>query len=291
MIRKIKRRVLDTDKYTQTLAKAQNHRIYAEYWYMDVVTGGNWECIVYGDYEVVMPIPLQYKFGIKWVAQPMYCQQLGVFYNQDMDEELFRIFEKQLHQYRVRSYHFNEDNTTAFQPKGTLKVNHLLDLRPDFNTLSSAFKRDRKKDLRRHQGTGLQLVQSAEIDLFFSLFKQDYQQIAGLMDEELTRYYLKMIQNQGRLVGFELQDASNKPLAVSILIDAHERLILMFSARNKATEPKGGFAWMISEVIRWYSGKEKKLDFEGSSIEGIAAFNESFGAEKQFYTVYRNFPF
>ncbi|MFV0305779.1 MAG: hypothetical protein ACK5IC_09905, partial [Moheibacter sp.] len=101
-LQKIKRKNLDVKKYSKAINEALNYRIYAEYWYLDVLTKEKWECWVYGDYDVVMPIPLQYKFRIKFVLQPIFCQQLGVFYKEEIPDELFKAFEKKLHKYRVR---------------------------------------------------------------------------------------------------------------------------------------------------------------------------------------------
>ena len=57
MIKRVSRKKLDVDKYTECLNKSVNYRIYAEIFYLDALVGNNWDCYVYGDYEAIMPLP------------------------------------------------------------------------------------------------------------------------------------------------------------------------------------------------------------------------------------------
>jgi hypothetical protein len=47
-------------------------------WHLDR-TAVVWDALVWGDYEFVMPLPVRKKWGIQYVYQPLFCQQLGIF--------------------------------------------------------------------------------------------------------------------------------------------------------------------------------------------------------------------
>lgn len=288
-IQRIKRKDLDVEKYSRALENAMNYRIYAEYWYLDVLTNEKWECLVYGDYEVIMPIPLQFKLGIKFVLQPTYCQQLGVFYRDEISNELFSEFEKKLHSYRVRAYHFNEENFERFTPKGEKRVNHLLDLSKSYPITFNDFKKDRKKDIRRCEKLNFQLDDNLNIRSFFLLRELEYAELVKRTNVSLTKRVIETLVKNEKMKSFSLKDCNGNLISICLLTFSKSRVILQFSARNKSQETKGSFAYLMALLIDRFSNQEFILDFEGSSIQGIATFNESFGSEKKYYIHYSNF--
>ena len=287
-LQKIKRKDLDIKKYSKAIEKALNYRIYAEYWYLDVLTDEKWECWICGDYEVIMPIPLQYKFGIKFVLQPFYCQQLGVFYQNEIPDGLFKKFEEKLHQYKVRVYHFNEENTERYHPKGEKRVNHLLSLQRDYEEIQKKFRKDRLKDIRRNNKLNLILKEEFDFDLFFELRRKEYTELESISDLNLTKKFIKALLDSGKYLGYTLYNEQEQPLASCLFSQSKSRVILQFSARNKSIEPRGAATFMRSFIIEKLSNQGLFLDFEGSSIPGIADFNESLGAEKHYFTRFIN---
>lgn len=288
-IQKIKRKDLDLKKYSNAIQTALNYRIYAEYWYLDSQTDEKWECLVYGDYEVVMPIPLQYKLGFKFVLQPFYSQQLGVFYKQEISKELFREFETRLHKYRVRAYSFNEENTESFQPEGDDRVNYLLDLNRPYDEIFEGFEKDRKKDIRRNQKLNFSFSEELQTDKFFELLKTEYENLANQLDLKKLNDLIENLSRNKSLISYSLLNSDLQILSTCFLVKSDRRLILLFSARDKSLETKGAFAYLMTHLIQQNSNREFILDFEGSMIPGIAYFNESFGAKKKSYTSFSNF--
>lgn len=289
-IKKVKRKDLDIEKYSNALNTSINYRVYAEHWYLDVLTDEKWECLVYGDYEVIMPIPLQYKLGVKFVLQPIYCQQLGVFYKEPISEELFKHFKEKLYKYRVRVYHFNEENVSKFEIKGASRVNHLLDLNHDFSEIFKNFERDRKKDFRRNEKLNLKIIEELNIDEFFEIYKLEYKELGKVAKEDRIRLVIEKLMEKNQFRAFTLKNAENKTIAISFFIISKHRMILLYSVRNKSIETKGAFAYLMSSIIEKFSKKNLILDFEGSNLKGIADFNESFGAKKHYYISYSNLP-
>lgn len=290
-LRKVKRKNLDVEKYSKALNAAFNYRIYAEHWYLDILTDSKWECWVYGDYEVIMPVPLQFKFGVKFVLQPIYCQQLGVFYKEEISDELFKEFENKIHKYRVRSYHFNEENTERYDPKGEKRVNHVLDLEKSYHEISQNYNRNRRRKLREFP-IGYKLNLSELTDDFIELYVNEYPHLAK--KDWIER--LRKIMNSAfeRKIGYQLriEDKESKLAASLFYIKTHKRLFQLGASRDKSNSDAGFFTIIIDHAIKYFSETSGfKFDFEGSMIPGVALFNESFGAEKKYYTFYKNINF
>lgn len=289
-IQKIKRKDLDTEKYSELIHSAVNHRIYAEYWYLDLTTEGKWECLVYGDYEAVMPIPLQYKLGFKFVLQPLYAQQLGVFYKKKISKEVFREFEKELHKYRVRSYHFNEENQTEYQPEGEVRINHILELNRPYEELRRKYKKGRKSDLgvaRRHN---FELTITDEIEQAVEANYTNYPFFSKQISKESMVDFLTELQKKNRLEIRKVTDKGNPSnIAYRVMLDSGKRKIMILAIRNKDFTHTGIDTFLLDSIIGEFSDSEFCLDFEGSNVPGIAFYNESFGAVKKEYCVFSNF--
>jgi hypothetical protein len=60
------------------IARSFNGIVYAYSWYLDIVSPG-WDALVKDDYKSVMPLTWRKKYGIKYLYQPFFTQQLGVF--------------------------------------------------------------------------------------------------------------------------------------------------------------------------------------------------------------------
>lgn len=287
-LQKIKRKNLDLEKYSQALNGSINYRIYAEHWYLDLLTDKKWECWIYGDYEVIMPVPLQFKFGIKFVLQPIYCQQLGVFYREEISDELFREFEKKLHKYRVRAYHFNEENTERYQPEGERKVNHVLDLDLPYEEIRKNYNRNRRRKLKTLPDD-FSLVDSENYTVFFDLRSLHYPELDDQKKKEILKRIFANALEKKKMILKVISNPNQETLALVLYLVSRNRLIQLAAVRDKDIQDIGFFTLILDRVIQEHAETEKMIDFGGSMMEGVAMYNESFGAKKHLYTKFSNF--
>ncbi|MGB6083986.1 hypothetical protein [Moheibacter sp.] len=289
-LQKIKRKDLDVDKYSKALNDASNYRIYAEHWYLDILTEEKWECLVFGDYEVIMPIPLQYKFGIKFVLQPIYCQQLGVFYKEEISDELFREFEKKLHRYKVRAYHFNEENTERYQPEGERRTNFILDLSSEYKAIRTGYKDKRKKDINRSKNHNLEVEKSWNLNFFYKLQKDFYSLLNPISEMEMKSSLLLKLLEKDSLRLFYIKK-EGKYIAAQAFVYSKNRIYCLAFYRHKELDKYNSSAFIKNHLIETEATQNLLLDFEGSMIPGVASFIEGFGAEKRYFKNFSNFEF
>lgn len=291
-IQKVKRKDLDIEKYSNALNASLNYRIYAEYWYLDILTNEKWECLIYGDYEVIMPIPLQFKLGFKFVLQPILCQQLGVFYRDEISKELFSEFEKKLHSYRVRAYHFNEENTERFQPIGEKRVNHVLDLNRSYNEIAENFRKNRKYDIKQFPKYDFKAETSDDIKSVIDLAFDEYPVYEKLAKKEKLIDFFNVLNHKGKMTllkAFSPTQLENK--AFRVILQSNNRKILILAVRNKEFRTVALDTLLVNSIISEFSETKTILDFEGSSLKGIAEYNMSYGAKESYFTVFSNFSF
>ena len=285
-IRKIKRKNLDVEKYSKALNDSLNYRIYAEVWYLDVLTDGNWECWIYGDYEVIMPVPFQLKFGIKFIIMPIYCQQLGVFYKEEIPDELFQKFERKIYKSLVRSYAFNEENTERFQPRGEKRVNYILDLNRPYEEIFENYTKHRRKDIRKSEKLGVQVVESNNYEKFLDLRLRFYKHLDKYADYEFLQKHLRFLIEKKALILCEVRDKDGICIAVQYFIKSKNRILCMGFVRDKINENHNSSAYVNDFMIKNFAETSLIYDLRGSMIEEVAYFMKGFGVEKKFYTVF-----
>ena len=287
MIKQISRKNLNIEKYSKCLEESVNYRIYAEFWYLDIVANKNWDCLVLNDYEAIMPLPFSRKFIVKMILQPFFCQQLGVFHRENFTKENFSQFEKKLHKKIVRSYQYNEENTEMFSPKGEKKVNQILDFM-DIENPKNLFAKDRLKDIRRIEKENYIINKSIDIEKFIEIFKKNYVELNTKykLNESVIRDLLTIVHKNNKLIQNNLI-INNKTVCISLYLKSNNRNILLFSSREKTLEIKGSFAFLLAH--KFINETEYIYDFEGSNIQNIQKFNSSFGAEKKTYTSFSSF--
>lgn len=289
MIKRIKRSALDLEKYTACLQRATNYRVYAEYWYLDILCGEMWDCYVLNDYEAIMPLPYIRKFGIKFIAQPVYCQQLGVFHSENFTQDLFDLFEKKLHRNLVKGYYFNEENLIFQQKNKQTKINQILNLTIDYSLFYRQLRKNRKQELAKGLPTEFQIVSSSQDLHFIDLLEEEYHEIKS----QLYLHQLKplaAILQQKKLTQTVSIVKDNEVVASSFYIKSGNRIIQLCNAK------KSGYSinfntYIVDFIIKSNLNKNLILDFEGSTLKGVHEFNQSFRAETKHFTIYQNLIF
>src|SRR5690349_23398356 len=94
-IQYLKREEIDSNRWDKCIEKADNGLIYAYSFYLDHMAD-NWDALVLGDYEAVMPLTWRRKFGIYYLYQPFVTASLGVFTTLPIDETLMATFIDQI---------------------------------------------------------------------------------------------------------------------------------------------------------------------------------------------------
>jgi hypothetical protein len=296
MLHHISRLDIDDIRWNNCLDNAINSRIYAYTWYLDAVCDGQWAAFVWGDYEAIMPLPYNRKLlGVKQIYPPFYTQQLGIFYGADFDILYLSAFWAALPKMAyLANIRLNSHNTinlpTAF--KITTHPNHLLDLQLAYADLHRNFNSGLQRRLRQAAKRNFVLDENVGYDDWAQLYLQ-YQA------PKMTDFKPSILQlgagvmaaavhaERGRWLG--LRNATGDLVCVLFLLIGNDRIVKLASATTPEGRQTAAYHWLVNLVIAEYAEQPYLLDFEGSSIAGIAEFNESFGAQPEiYYTLHYN---
>jgi hypothetical protein len=282
-IKYILREDLEEHKYNKCIEKSKQSNLYGYSWYLDIVCE-SWDVLVLNNYEAVMPIPWKKKYVIKYICQPFFCQQLGVFStveNKQLTEEFIDSIPAK---FLKISLQFNSLNIISEERNISQRLNYILLLNDSYKNIFKSFSKGRKHAVKQAMKNELISVDFS-IDELILIAKQNYD-FDDFSSKEFTllKQLIEALKNRNKLELLGIRDANNTLIGGSVfLIDSH-RIIYLFSAMSKEGKEKQVPSFLLNQIIEKYSESQRILDFEGSMIPGIASFFKSFGSIVENYS-------
>ena len=282
MIHYVKREDLEVAKYNDCIENSIQSRIYAFSWYLDIVAD-NWDVLVQDDYEAVMPVPWKQKYFIKYVTQPFFCQQLGVFSKHEISNEVIRNFIKEIPNKFFRiSLQLNAENSIDSE-RLVKKNNYVLALNKTSEVLIAGFSNNRKRDLKKAISSSLIIDEDISVKEFFKfyLLNDKYYDKHNSIKNVLENI-LQIKNGSLKLYGIR---SNGVLISCVLLLDDMKRVTYLVPVHNNLSKKNGAMTLLITTIIKKYQNSDYILDFEGSMVKGVASFYKSFGAEKEVYSL------
>jgi hypothetical protein len=288
-IKYLKHSEIDKQKWDDAITISENRLVYALSWYLDIVSP-NWEALIVGDYDIVMPLTIRKKLGLKYIIQPPFTQQLGIFHQSDIKVDTDSFLDKIPSCFKYVNINLNSGNSKGFKYHYLKRLNYELDLDNSYENIHSGSntntKRNIKKSLQNDLKNGIEIKSEELID-----FKKKHavEKISDKHYDILKQLclYTEMI-GVGRSESVVGVDDSNA-VSAAFLIEKFDRLIYLISASSIKGKEKSSNFFLINALIQKNSLKKITLDFEGGIISGLSRFFKGFGAfEKEYYNVIIN---
>jgi hypothetical protein len=170
-IRYMPRQEIDPLKWETCIGQSPNGLIYGSLSYLDGMAP-HWDALILGDYEAVMPLTWNKKWGIRYLYQPPLTPQLGVFSPQPITEDLVTAFLQQaISHFKFAEIYLNFANRI---PGLRPFTNIVLDLNAPYEVVRANYKKDLEKNLRRAAGFSLQYGPSSDVDGAIDLYREYY---------------------------------------------------------------------------------------------------------------------
>jgi hypothetical protein len=282
---------IDREQWDNCIRNSPGASPYAYSWFLDLMAPG-WQALVDDDYDSVFPVPGLNRFGIQYIATPVFLQQLGAFSPDkpaseaigeflDYMPDFFKLIDLCVGQ-KIKNdgYKVSEKN------------NFILDLSKPYETISDNFSNHCKRNIESSIKKKPELVSDITPDEIINLFLQD-------KDKEIKNIKMRDYQHLKNLMNFCIKNKKGRVLGVRatrkklifgiflVEIRGSKTMLLVVNTPQSRERRIGHF--VVNELIKNYSSTRTILDFAGSSIPSAASFMESFGCIKvPFYRIYRN---
>ncbi|MFP4557371.1 MAG: hypothetical protein ACLFNU_10910 [Bacteroidales bacterium] len=278
-IKYVKRDDIDTEKWDACIAKSVNGIVYAYTWYLDIVAR-DWDALVANDYEAVFPLTFNVKFGISYLYQPFFTQQLGLFSIRPITPMLVQDFIKAIPtQFRHIDINFNtfvklNISSATIVPR----ITHHLDLIEPYHIISSRYSKNTKRNISKSVAYNVSVIKGIDPSLLLELKIKN--QAVPLKKEQVDIARKLITQSIGKGVGdiYAAYTEKNELCAGALFLRSNGKAIyLLASSTTEGKQSRAMFA-LVDFYIKQNSELPLVLDFEGSSIDSIARFYTGFGA-------------
>lgn len=290
-IKYLQQQEIDKEKWDACISNASNGLIYAYSFYLDHMAK-KWDALVLNDYENVMPLTWNKKYGFYYLYQPAFTASLGVF-GKNIDEQIVKkFFDTIPKKFRLIEISLNHENNfssiTGYYPRS----NYVLDLKRSYDEIVNEYRDNHKRNITKSIQLGCTISKEIFVDEIMKINQERLKHVDGTKSEDYINFkkLYELIRTNGQAKTYGILDSKNKLLASAIFFFSHNRAYyIMVGNQPDARLPDGqgktigASHALIDAFIKDHSGQNLILDFEGSDIRNLAFFYSGFGAKEEIY--------
>jgi|SRR5688572_7156102 len=280
---------IDREKWNACIDRADNGLIYSYSFYLQAMSK-NWDGLVLGDYEAVMPLTWNKKYGIYYLYQPFLCAQLGVTGKNISTGLLESFLDAVPAKFRYWDIYLNHGN--LFETgKFSLyqRNNYVLSLNRGYEELYKNYRDNIKRNIQKAKQAGCTVQKDFPAIEVMELAKEQMKEFARVKTEDFERalqlYFL--LYKEGRAMTYGIVSEKKELLASCIFFFSKNRAYYILVGNPPGGKDMGASHALIDAFIQNNARKDMVLDFEGSDIPGLAFFYSSFGAVEEKYSAIR----
>ena len=288
-IRIVKNKHIDRAKWDQCVSSSANSLIYIQSWYLDI-TAPNWDALIWGDYTFVMPLIIKRKYGISYLTQPIFAQQHGIF--PKAEPTIQNIFLKYIRdKFKFITINLNSSHSEPF-PDGfevSIRNNFILNLSSSYDKLILNYSEYTRRKILKAEINKISVIKGLPSNEYLDLKNL----VAMTKIPETSMQTLNRLINYGYSHGngtiYAAYSQDNKLCAAALFLFSGQRAIYLNAASTAEGKDQSAMFQIIDQFIQEHAGTPLILDFEGSSIRGIANFYKGFSTEfEQYYCLKSN---
>lgn len=269
---------------------ATNGRVYAYSWYLDAMCT-DWDALVLGNYQAVMPLPFRRKWGIHYLYQPFLTAQLGLFAPEPDKDLLTHFLQTIPSRFRYWDLPLNSGNVFALDTYPLYqRMNYALDLHQPYEALCAQYRENTRRNIKRSYPFNLQVKKGIPLDDVISLNQaQSLQQQQEFTDNDYDRFrgLFPRLAQQGKAQTYGVYSPNNELMASIAFLYSHNRAYYLLVGNHPNSRALGASHRLVDAFIQDHAGQPLLLDFEGSDIPSLAFFYSSFGAVPEPYSAIR----
>ncbi len=288
----LKHNEIDPNAWDNLVQNTKGSRIFSEYAYLNAVNP-EFEALIeekQGRYINAFPICLKRKFGLNYIVQPVFTQQLQLL---SQDEDPGDEFLSKLDEYlgTFPSIRLSLDSKSAHllstksKYRSLSRVTYTIELK-GIDGLSKAYSKNHKRNIKGANKTDWTLNIDNDFEALISGFK-NYKGKEIKLSENFIDSFQRLIpffKSNDKIQVFSALDENGDKMASSLFAGHKEIMTFLLSYSNEKAKKAGIMHALINEWLHQHSSGYKVLDFEGGNIAPLARFYSGFGANQEGFT-------
>ena len=275
---------IDKEKWDACIANAPNGLIYAYSFYLDHMAK-HWDALVLNDYEAVMPLTWNKKYGFYYLYQPAFTASLGVF-GKNLNAAIVSGFIKSIPgKFRLIEISLNRGNIFGFPPPFLVRNNYILHLNKPYEELYKVYRDNHKRNIAKAFQLACSVRKDIPVDEIIKLNEEQLKHISGTKPEDYPNFkkLSELLKSRKQAEVYGIVDPKNKILASAVFFFSHNRAYYIMVGNHPDGKTIGASHALIDAFIKDHAHQNLILDFEGSDIRNLAFFYCGFGAKEEIY--------
>ena len=282
----LKNSQIDKTRWDQVIEASTNGRVYACSWYLDRMAE-QWDALVVGDYEMIMPLPWNRKYGIYYIYMPFYVQQLDIYSMQHISPEMYSTFVEAI-PFKFRwidlCLGISEKLILKEGIQTKLRTNYVLDLDRPYSEIYNGYRSDAKKKLQKN--ITFTYEDRAEIQKVIHDYKLSVgKKLPDIKEQHFVRLGKALVEAQKRnyLLSAQIRDHHGVISATGLFLVYKKRAHYILGSQTSKGRETHASHYLLDHFFMTYCRHIQVFDFEGSDNPGIADFFKKWGAQIENY--------
>jgi len=286
-------RQIDKTKWDACIDNAPNGLVYAYSYYLDSMAK-NWDALVLSagpgtstEYEAVMPLTWNKKYGIHYLYQPAFTACLGVFGKNITVDMLNRFLLAIPPRFKYWDIYFNPAN--LLKPANFElyeRMNYVLNLNCAYDDIYRAFRNNIKRNIKKSEKLHHVINKNIALAEVILLVREQARHFAAMAAGDFERFkkLYQLLYKKEKATTYGVYTAAGQLIAAAVFLFSHRRAYYIMAANHPDGKTLGASHALINAFIKDHAGQNLLLDFEGSDISSLAFFYSSFGATEEKYS-------
>ncbi|MEJ6589301.1 MAG: GNAT family N-acetyltransferase [Crocinitomicaceae bacterium] len=280
---------IDREKFKRALNKCViNSDLYAQEFVWDTLHP-NWDLLVYGDYQKMVPLPYKRKWFYNTYRQPIFVRTIPLI-GDFTDNDFTQIKGALEANSKLTHLNFSDSPIAKCAEHGIYQYlvlqNSVADQRALYGT-------NARRIIKKNADV-LTFGSISESMTFLNFFRDHVGHKYGTLSDEVYERLKNLMEESFKLNIGRLEVAYHlgKPIAMVFYIDFNGIRYYIKGASNETAKELGAMFHLIDKGIADAVSLEMTgFDFVGSNQKGLADFNKKFGAVDRFYGVLKENEF
>lgn len=275
---------IDSSKWDRCICDDRNAAVYALSVYLDH-TAENWDALILGDYDTVMPLPWKRKYGIRYVYAPYFIQHLGIFGKPVPAEKFASAVTAASTHFKWIDYNVNKGFAAA-GGVSQVRTNFILALDRPYKLLREGYSPQCLNNLQKAAGRGCVYDEDVKISEAIDFFRKAYGHLHKADAKDYDRFHQLLAQSSPffNVMAAGVREIKSMDLLFAgVIIRFKNRLYYALGAPSAKGRNARATYYFIDQLVQQEAGSGKVLDFEGSDIPNVADFYQRFGPEREEY--------
>lgn len=272
---------IDHKKWDKVVFKHDLPLVFAHSFYLSA-TCKNWKALVMDDYKAVMPLTEGKKLNIKYLYQPPFTPQLGIFGSKDENianqfiakaKELYKFIEIELNASNIVS-------EKGFKEKNTF----IVDLNKEIK-----FNENTKRNISKAKKNNITILEISDFNTIRKLTNTHL--VPWLINEigisakhgDVFKNLVKSCFDANSLLVLAAYTDSKELLSIGYFVSNGVHAVYLKGMSLNKKDNSGSMHLLMAHALDHYRSKAQWFDFGGGNSQGMANFYKGLGGQIQTY--------